>query len=118
MSWWAAAFQALGSTLTRSSDRRQSSRDQQRSDEQRMRELAMQYGTMRDMEEYQRRNQLEDRRYREEAMGSYGQFSTLPSTVQRPEYTNTTPTPMGNSYAAMLESVTPPKPKANLLRRI
>jgi len=118
MSWWAAAFQALGSALSSSSSSRQSRRQQQQANEQRMRELGMQYGTMRDLAAWERGNQLEDRRYREEAMGNYGQFSTLQG-VERVPYSSTTPTPIPDSTAAVTASLLAkpkPKPKAGLLR--
>jgi len=125
MSWWAAAFQALGSALSSSSSSRQSRRQQQQANEQRMRELGMQYGTMRDLAAWERDlaawergNQLEDRRYREEAMGNYGQFSTLQG-VERVPYSSTTPTPIPDSTAAVTASLLAkpkPKPKAGLLR--
>ena len=91
MSWWSAAFSALGSAITGSSNRRQAERTQQQSSAQRRQELLFGAEAERAGAMWNRGNELEDRRYRQEAMGSYSQFNRTPGIVS-PEYSSTTPT--------------------------
>lgn len=104
MSWWAAAFQAVGSAVASRSSSRNSERNQQQSAAQRRQELMFGAAFDRNHAMWQRGNELEDRRYREEAMGSYRQFNRTPGIVS-PEYSSTTPTNL-----ALPEFVDPPKP--------
>lgn len=47
----------------------------------------------RNMAQWQRGNELEDRRYRQESFGNYAQFNKTPGLL-RPELSSTTPTPI------------------------
>lgn len=96
MGWWSAAFSALGSALTGSSNRRQS---QQR----------LMYGANvdRSLAMWSRGNELEDQRYRQSAIGNYAQFNRTPGIV-RPELSSTTPTDL-------VLPAYPDKPKKSLL---
>lgn len=90
MSWWTVAFQALGSALSSSSSSRSNSRQQADNDR---RNAEMSAAQQRNLAMWMRGNELEDRRYRQEAMGNYAQFSTLQG-VERVPYSSTTPTPI------------------------
>lgn len=89
MSWWTVAFQALGSALSSSSSR---SNSRQQADNDR-RNAEMSAAQQRNLAMWMRGNELEDRRYRQEAMGNYAQFSTLQG-VERVPYSSTAPTPI------------------------
>lgn len=107
MSWWAAAFSALGSAVSGSSSRRESQRNQQQSAAQRRQELLFGATADRNMAMWDRGNELEDRRYRQEAMGSYAQFNRTPGIVS-PEYSSTTPTNL--ALPEFVNVPEPPKP--------
>lgn len=105
MSWWAAAFSAIGSAI---SSRSASSNQRQQTAQDaatRRQELLYGAGLDRNMAMWQRGNDLEDRRYRQEAMGSYRQFNRTPG-IESPEYSSTTPTDL-----ALPEFIDPGKPK-------
>lgn len=86
MGLWSAAFQALGSTLSSRSAGRQSAA-------QRQRELEM--AADRNQAMWERGNDLEDRRYRQESFANYRQFNTDPGLMgNHPEFSSTTPTPI------------------------
>lgn len=89
MSWWAAAFQALGSAIGNRSSRK--GNDQQMDAMRRMQEMEM--AQQRRNMEAQRRWDLEDRRYREEAIGGYRALGNAGLTS--PEYSSTEPSPIG-----------------------
>lgn len=91
MSWWAVAFQALGSALTSRSSNNASRRQQEQSSEQQRQGLLFGANMDRNLAMWGRGNELEDIRRREEAMGSYRQFNRTAGIVS-PEYTSTTPT--------------------------
>ena len=91
MSWWATAFQALGSALSSRSSSNAQRRQQEQSAEQNRQGLLFGANMDRNLAMWNRGNELEDRRYRQEAMGSYAQFNRTPGIVS-PEYSSTTPT--------------------------
>lgn len=90
MSWWSVAFQALGSAIGGSSARKESKKDRKAA--QREAELAA--ANRRRELEAARRYDLEDRRYKEEAIGGYRQFAPA-GIPEGPEYSSTEPTPIG-----------------------
>lgn len=53
----------------------------------------MQMAQDRNLAMWQRGNELEGRRYRQESFGNYRQFNTTPG-IMSPEYSNTIPTPI------------------------
>lgn len=86
MSWWAVAFQALGSALSSRSSSK--GNNDQMDAMRRMQEMEM--AQQRNVLQYQRRTQLADRRYNQESMGNYRQFNRTPGIVS-PEYSSTEP---------------------------
>jgi len=107
MGWWSAAFSALGSALTGSSNRRQS--QQQSRDGAARQQQQLMYGANvdRSLAMWSRGNELEDQRYRQSAIGNYAQFNRTPGIV-RPELSSTTPTDL-------VLPAYPDKPKKSLL---
>ncbi len=93
MSFWGAAFSALGSSLLGGGSSRQNSRDTRRTLEMQQRLEEMRAANERRLAEWERGNELEDRRYRQESFGNYAQFNRTPGIV-RPELSSTTPTPI------------------------
>lgn len=98
MGWWSAAFSALGSALTGSSNSLRA-RQQQR----------LMYGANvdRSLAMWSRGNELEDQRYRQSAIGNYAQFNRTPGIVS-PGLSSTTPTDL-------VLPAYPDKPKKSLL---
>lgn len=105
MSWWSAAFSAIGSAISGRSQSRNQRQQDERNAAQRRQELLYGAGLNRNMAMWQRGNDLEDRRYRQESMGNYSQFNRTPGIVS-PEYSSTTPTNL-----ELPEFVDPGKPK-------
>ena len=89
MSWWAAAFQALGSAISSRSSKKEKGKDAEAL--RRMQEMEM--AQQRNLAMWQRGNELEDRRYRQESFGNYAQFNKTPGLMS-PELSSTTPTPI------------------------
>ena len=92
MSFWGAAFSALGSSLLGGGSG-SSSRDARRTAQMNQRLEEMRAANARRLAEWERGNELEDRRYRQESFGNYAQFNRTPGIV-RPELSSTTPTPI------------------------
>lgn len=88
MSIFAAVFNGLGSML---SQRGQRKANQKQMDFERQM-LEMQAANQRRMAEAERRWQLEDRRYNQEAVSNYRRFST--HNAGSPEFSDTTPSPI------------------------
>lgn len=105
MSWWSAAFSAIGSAISGRSQSRNQQQQDERNAAQRRQELLYGATLDRNMAMWQRGNDLEDRRYRQEAIGNYAQFNRTPGIVS-PEYSSTTPTDL-----PMPEFIDPGKPK-------
>lgn len=78
-SWWAVAYQALGSALSSRSANQTSSRNtrEQLESEQRLAEMSQ--ANQRNILNSAREWDLDDRRYRQESFGNYGQFNTNPA---------------------------------------
>lgn len=101
--WWAIAASAVGSALNRSSDRKENNRSSKEDRDflERMRRLDA--ANERAQLEGRRRWDLEDRRYREEAIGGYRQYSR--GNYGSPEYSSTDP--------SRIEDPMPPPPANN-----
>lgn len=80
--------------------------------EQRRQEQMYEAAAQRAAAMWERGNALEDRRYRQEAMGSYAQFNRTPGIVS-PEYSSTTPTNL--ELPAWPEPAKPTKPRKKSL---
>ena len=93
MGFLSSIFAGLGGALSSRSNRRAQERADKESARRQRELLEFQSAQRRQELEAERRWQLEDRRYRQEAMGNYAQFS--PNQYQRPELSDTTPTPVG-----------------------
>lgn len=107
MSFWAAALQALGSAIASRNQRRQAERQSRDDAARQQQQLMYGAGVDRSLAMYARGNDLEDRRYRQEAIGNYTQFNRTPGIVS-PELSSTTPTDM-------VLPAYPDKPKKSLL---
>lgn len=90
MSFWAAAFGALGSAFTSRSAKKE---NQKQMDALRRLE-EMKAANDRRMAEWERGNVLQDRAYRAESFGNYAQFNKTPG-IQSPGPIDTTVTPVG-----------------------
>lgn len=67
----------------------------------------MELAQQRNLAQYQRQNDLEDRRYRQEAIGNYRTFNKTPGLLS-PEYSDTTP-----SQVALPQGVPPDERPTN-----
>lgn len=101
--WWAIAASAVGSALNNSSSRNQQNRSSKEERDFLERMRRMQAANRRAELEGARRWDLEDRRYREEAIGGYRQYSR--GNYGSPEYSSTDP--------SRIEDPMPPPPANN-----
>jgi hypothetical protein len=105
MSFWSAAFSAIGSAISGRSQSRAQRQQADRDAATRRQELLYGAGLDRNMAMWERGNELEDRRYRQESFGNYRQFNRTPG-IESPEYSSTTPTNL-----ELPEFIDPGKPK-------
>lgn len=103
MSWWAIAARAVGSALRSRSSRNQQNRSSKEEREFLERMERMQAANRRAELEGARRWDLEDRRYREEAIGGFRKYSR--GNYGSPEYSSTDP--------SRIEDPMPPPPANN-----
>lgn len=113
MSWWAVAFQALGSTLSSRSSQKEQDRVSKEQREYLQRMAEMDAANQRRIIEAQRGYELEDRAYRQDAIAGFRQHSPIQG-LPVPERTNTTATPVGLPQP-VAPNTDPRKPRNGLL---
>lgn len=99
MSWWSVAFQALGSAFSGDDD--DDGKDN-RAATQRLEEMRL--AQQRNLMTAARQYDLEDRRYREEAVNRYSGRGGFGPREAAPVFTNTAPSPV-----ALPQAVQPPQ---------
>lgn len=100
MGFWSAIISAAGSALTSSGNRQQSAQETRAQNEQIQRMQEMELADNRNLEMWRRGNQLQDRRYTEQAISRYRPFNTSTRyNAEAPPGTDINPTPIAEPQA-------------------